>query len=355
MFTSVHKNRTTLILACALFLVSALPMVVRSQEDKKTTPKTATSTIQAQQNVASTQATNPYEIENLPGGGAIGDFVVGPGKVDVTIKPGESKVVMMNVSNRTGQRRIFNLAVEDTTASDDPTVGIQLLGNEHGPYSLKDYISFPSASFELDNNQRARVPVTITIPKDADAGGRYGTVLATTLAPKATTTEDENSIPQSAVVARIGTLFFVTIPGDISKDGALSKFGAVPEQHFFQSGPIKMGVLFENKGPIHLAPYGEIRIKNMLGDEVGYVQLDPWFVMPKSLRLREVTWNREFLFGRYTATVQLNRSYDDKIDTMTFQFWVLPWKLVLAAFAAVFILVFLIRAMFKNFEFRRKR
>jgi hypothetical protein len=106
---------------------------------------------------------------------------------------------------------------------------------------------------------------------------------------------------------------------------------------------------------MHLVPYGEIRVTNMLGDEVGVAPLDPWFVLPQSQRLREISWNREFLFGRYTATAQINRSYDDAVDSMHFTFWVLPWKIVLAAFAVVFIVVFLFRALFKNFEFKRKQ
>jgi hypothetical protein len=113
-------------------------------------------------------------------------------------------------------------------------------------------------------------------------------------------------------------------------------------------------VYYENTGMIHLAPYGEIRIANMLGEEVDFVQLEPWFVLPHSQRLREVSWNREFLFGRYTATVEINRSYDDVIDTAVYSFWVLPWKLLLIVFALLFTVLFLIRTLFRTFEFKRK-
>lgn len=358
MFTSVHHFRASLAVSCALLLLCALPSVVRSDVVQNTASLTsATSTVPSEPTIPSTDTQqNPYQTEGIPGGGGVvGDFVVGPGKVDVTIKPGESKTVQMTVTNRTGERRIFNLSVEDATGSTDPNTGIVLLGDDHGPYSLKDYISFPAKSFELDHNQRARIPVTITIPNDAEPSGHYGSVLVNTVAIKADTGETNDAVPQSAVIARIGTLFFVTVPGEVAKEGALKQFGTVPEQHIYQSGPINFGILFENKGPIHLAPYGEIRITNMLGEEVGYVQLDPWFVLPLSTRLREVTWNRAFMFGRYTVTIQLNRSYNDTIDTMSFTFWVLPWKLVLSGFVAIFIVVFLIRAFFRSFEFRRKR
>jgi hypothetical protein len=176
-------------------------------------------------------------------------------------------------------------------------------------------------------------------------------VLIDTVAIKAEEGNTGGTAPQSAIIARIGTLFFITIPGEVAHDGNLKNFGTVPEQMFFQSSPINFGILFENKGSIHLAPYGELRITNMFKEEVGLVELEPWFVLPKSLRLREVTWNRDFLFGRYTATAYINRSYDDTIDEMSYSFWVLPWKIMLAGFGGLFI----IRAFFRSFEFKRKK
>lgn len=349
MFVTVHRSRFFIFFLCALFFLSALPTAVRSEEEVRIDS--------ASEPVAEVaiQAQPLYPVEGIPGGGGIvGDFVVGPGKIDLTLKPGESSVVEMIVTNRTGERRIFNLTTEDTAGSNDVNTPIVLLGSDRGPYSLKDYLKFPHPRFELGQNERARIAITIAVPADAEPGGLYGSVLVDTVAIKADGGETTNTVPQSAIVARIGTLFFITVPGEVAKDGKLKDFGTIPDQKFFQEGPISFGIYYENNGPIHLAPYGEIRITNMLGDEVDFVQLEPWFVLPQSKRLREVSWNREFLFGKYTATAQVNRSYDDVVDSMSFTFWVLPWKIVLAAFAFVFVIVFIIRAFFRNFEFKKK-
>ena len=126
-----------------------------------------------------------YVKEGVPGGdGIVGDFVVGPGKIDIELKPGESKVVEMMVTNRTGERRTFNLTTEDTAGSTDVNRPIVLLGSERGPYSLRDYLHVPDTHFELEHNERARIPVTITIPPDAEPGGLYGTMLVDTIAIK---------------------------------------------------------------------------------------------------------------------------------------------------------------------------
>jgi hypothetical protein len=350
MFATVHRAYVSIAMICALFFMSALPWVVRSQEE---TTQTQTTTPETTSETAS--LLNVYPTEGVPGGGeAVGDFVVGPGKADLTILPGQSKTIEMTVTNRTGERRRFNITVEDAMGSQDVGTSIVLLGDDRGPYSVRDYVTVPHTSFDLDHNQRARIPVTISLPADAEPGGLYGSVLIDTVAIEAQPGDSAGTVPQSAIVARIGTLFFITIPGAVEKDGNLEDFTTVPERTFYQGGPITFGLLYENRGSIHLAPYGELRIKNMFGEEVGFLELDPWFVLPQSLRLREVTWNRDFLFGKYTATVYINRSYDDQIDELSYSFWVLPWKLVLGAFAALFIVFFLIRSFFKNFEFKRK-
>lgn len=349
----------------ALFFLSALPQVVRSQEEQAATTDAETEAIASSTEITATepatgtlsvQNPNPYPTEGIPGGDSVaGDFVVGPGKFDLTIKAGETKVVQMTVTNRTGERRAFNLTVEDMTGSQDPTTGVVLLGSDRGPYSLRDYISFPATRFELGHNERARIPVTISIPADAPPGGLYGSALVDTVAIESQTGEGDGTVPQSAIVARVGTLFFLTVPGATERSGGLIDFASVPEKNFYQSGPINFGIYFENTGSIHLAPFGEVRIKNMFGDEVGAVTIEPWFVLPESKRLREVRWDRELLVGRYTATVQINRSYDSIVDTMSYSFWVLPWKLVGAAFGVVFIIIFLFRIFFRTFEFKRKR
>ena len=115
-----------------------------------------------------------------------------------------------------------------------------------------------------------------------------------------------------------------------------------------------MSVVFENTGDVHLNPYGEVRITNLLGDEVGFVELAPWFVLPDAIRNRVVEWDRELLIGRYTATAQINRGYDDVIDTRTIVFWVLPWKILLPIFIALFLVFAAIRYVATRFEFKRK-
>ena len=309
--------------------------------------------------LAQTQATSSspeverpswYKLEKLEGNVEVGDFVVGPGRSEIQVSPGQTITQEITITNRISDGRTFLLEVDDITGSTDGSSAVALTDGARGPYSIRDYISFPENKVTLNLGERARIPVTITIPKDAEPGGLYGSVLVST--DRTSSQADDGS--RTPVVARIGSLFFVTVEGDVERSGMVTGIDTTDGKTWYESGPVNFGIFYENTGSVHLNPYGEISIKNMFGEEVGFVELEPWFVLPQSLRTREVAWDREFLLGRYVVTARINRGYDDVVDEVSAVFWVLPWKIVLGLFASIFVVVFGIRAFFRTFEFKRK-
>lgn len=303
---------------------------------------------------AETTSSTWYKSERISGDVEIGDFVVGPGRSEVELAPGESKTIEISVTNRISDDRLFEFVVEDITGTDDGASLVAVKEGEVSPYSIVDYISFPENTINLALGERARIPVTITVPADAEPGGHYGSIFISTLR-KGEAATDAAPQPTSPIIARIGSLVFLTVKGDVERSGITSGVDVIDNgKLWFEEGPIDLGITYENTGSVHLNPYGEISITNMIGEEVGFVELEPWFVLPKSIRNREVTWDREFLFGRYTIEARVNRGYDDVVDTVSTSFWVLPWKIVGGTFAVLFIIIFGLRAFFRTFEFKRK-
>jgi hypothetical protein len=292
-----------------------------------------------------------YKVEDLPGTMVNHDFVIGPGKIEVEVNPGESVTKNILVTNRMGETKKFQISVEDFTGSRNTAETVVLLGDEHGPYSLRDYIKVPEWTFELKQGQRATVPVTISIPKDAEPGGRYGSVLISIASRQ---DGEGDGLGSASIVSRIGSLIFVTIPGEAKEEGRLTEFTVAGHKSMLGSGPVNFQLLYENNGSVYVNPYGKIRIANMFGAQVGDVEVKPWFAMPNSLRLREVTWTKEMLFGRYTAEAMINRGYGDIIDRQTVSFWVIPWKYLAAAFGCIVLIVLIVLWIGKNFEFKRK-
>jgi len=282
------------------------------------------------------------------------DFVIGPGKVELEMSPGDAVETEITVTNRMGESKTFRIEIEDMTGSQDPNTPVVLLGDDRGPYTLRDYVSVPVYEFTLEHGTRARIPVTVSLPVDAEPGGRYGSVLVSTVSRDADDGALSGAAPRSAIVGRVGALFFVRTPGITSQSGALVDFSTIPEQTVFNEGPINFGLVYENTGSVHTNPYGYISITNLSGEEVGFVELDPWFALPNSLRQRDVTWEREQLFGKYTATAVINRGYDDQVDTQSVTFWVVNWQLIIAVFGGMMLLLLVVRYIGGRFEIRRR-
>jgi hypothetical protein len=291
-----------------------------------------------------------YQIQDLPDTEVKGDIVLGPSKLELFLNPGEKATKDVMITNRTGRTINFSLDLEDFKGSDDPNQPIIFLGKDPGPYSLKDWMSTELNSITLKHGQRIILPVTISVPSDADPGGHYGVVFAVVNPEAASTTTDNAG--QVSIVSRAGALFFVRVNGDVQENGQLA--GLSVDKKFFEKGPLDLNIIYKNSGSVHLTPYGSIEIKNVLGKTIDQIELDPWFVMPDSTRLRKVTWDKGFLFGKYTATAYVNRGYADIMDEKSVSFWVIPWKIVAAGLIVLFLIVWFFYWILSRFEFKRK-
>lgn len=351
----------TLILIIALGLtLTGLPVsVVFGQEAENPLPSEtvetgATTTAAVDETEISAQPQNPYPVEILLSDRVYSDFVIGPGRFQLEIAPGESRTVEMTVTNRMGVPKVFSISTEDMSGTSENDQAVVLLGEEVGPYSIKDYITVPQREFVLNHAEQVRIPVTISLPANAEPGGFYGSLLTEIASDDVAVGNPDGTLSGSKIISRIGTLFFVTTPGGIERSMELKSFSSLGDKKFYTKGPIDFNIVTENTGSVHVTPYGELRIFNTLGNEVGYVELQPWYVLPNALRNKEIKWNREFLVGRYTAVLELNRGYDNITDKISYSFWVLPLELVAGVFAGFFVLFIMMRFFASRFEFRRK-
>ncbi len=275
-----------------------------------------------------------------------GDFVLEPAKVEMIMAPGSTAETELRLTNRSDKTLTFSVSVEDTKGSDDASRSVILLGNEDGPYTLRHMVQPEIDTFTLKSREEIRLPVTITIPEDAEPGGRYGSVLFES--------GDEGGTG-SRTISRLGALLFIRIEGETKEEGALEQFRIKGGSNvFFTEEPIAFEFTYRNTGSVHLNPYGMITIQNILGMVVDEIEVLPYFAMPESLRAREVVWGHGPLLGLYTVSLEQNRGYDDIIDTKTIHFVVLPWKEMLAGVVGIIILALIIRWFVTTFEFKRK-
>ncbi len=280
-----------------------------------------------------------------------GDFVLEPGKIEIFMNPGETVVKNIAVTSRINRKQKFTVSTEDFIGSQNPETPVILLGNDKSPYSFKDNIKPDTNSFNLDLGQKIEIPVSITAPKDAQPGGFYTTVIVSSVPDNST----DGGAAGTRLISRVGVLFFIRINGDVKESGSLEEMRVTgPKFGVLQNGPLTFEMLFRNSGNIHLVPYGMLTITNIFGQKVTEIPVDAYFALPNSLRYRQVTWPKEFLFGYYNAHLELHRGYSNMIDKKDLGFWVLPWMYIVSVLAILFVVFFLIYLFTKKFEFKKR-
>lgn len=289
--------------------------------------------------------------------GTFNDFVVEPGKTEIFLNPGESAVKNITITNRIDRTVKFILTTEDMAGTNDPKTPVKLLGDEKGPYSLKNLIVPEISEFTLEKGEKIVIPVTVTVPIDAEPRGYYGALVVSNepeVFGDSNTTETE---AKTRFISRIGSLFLLRINGEGKESGYLDNFKIIgPSKVFYQERPKGFEVSFKNDGNVHLVPHGKITIKNMTGKNVGEIPVDAYFALPDSLRYREVYWTEGTGLGRYTATISLYKGYGSESDNdvKTIAFWIIPWKTLAIGFAGIFVLVSLIYYILTRFELKKK-
>jgi len=284
------------------------------------------------------------------------DFVVEPGKTEISLNPGESVVKNITVTNRINKNVSFKLSTEDFVGTSDPKQPVVLMGDSHSPYSLKDLIVPEINEFSLEFGEKIIIPITISVPLNAEPRGYYGALIVSNDPDKQ---ETENAVEvegKTKIISRIGSLFLLKINGEGKLEGNIENFKTIgPEKTFYEKRPEGFEIAFKNTGNVHLVPYGTVTIKNMFGKTISTLPVDAYFVLPDSTRYREVKWTDGFSLGRYTATLSLNKGYNNTYENVDLAFWVLPWKILLIGFISIALIIAFLYYFLTRFELRKKK
>ncbi len=280
----------------------------------------------------------------VPPSGAV---VVRPAKAEATLLPGEEKRVMIRVGNGTPSPIHVEASFEDvapntqTSARDNP---VKLLEGTKGVYSLKELLDIPDASFDVLTGKEVEVPVTIRIPKDAEPGGRYGSVVFRF----SSIAHSGSGGANVALESRIAALLYVRIAGEVKEEGKLVAFGLFNNAKTTMSpsldAPLRIQVAYENTGAVHLNPYGRITLHSFFGGMFGethILPIDPWAVLPGATRMREIDMTEPLAPGYYRLHLEENRGYKDIVDEQEVSFWVLPSRGA-AGIGIIFFLILLL-------------
>lgn len=273
---------------------------------------------------------------------------VSPVIIELNGEPGKSYSLDVNVMNVTGTELTYGTEFADFRAKDETgSPEIVEEGDLPEGASVRKWLSAID-TFQLGSHQRQALKVKVSIPKKAEPGGHYGVITFTGRVPGS---DDE----QVSVRVKTGILVLIRVAGDIKESLSLESFTATSKNStpwFIENAPIDFTVRLKNTGNVHVKPSGTIEVRNMFGGLVGKTAFNAakGNVLPDTVRRFEQSINKDWMVGRYTADLVAGYGTDGKALTSTIDFWVIPYKPLLALLALLITILFVLRRILKAYK-----
>ncbi len=281
---------------------------------------------------------------------------VSPLRSDITVKPGQSKVIDMYVTNITSVSETLSGVVNDFVANSNETGQPSILigNNIHEKHGLKKF-ALPIPNFTLNPGQQKEIPVTIKIPKNTPGGGYYGVVRfgPASLGVKNATVSLSGSV---------GSIILLTVPGKIKEQLSIASFdvsNGAPSNFFTSNKHINAVVRFQNEGNIQVAPFGKVLLKTSSNKILAVYNVNnvtpPGNVLPDSIRRFFIPLKKVGSFGIYT--VEGNFGYGSSGQTLSASttFYVIPFDLIMIIILVLALILFFIFGFPKLLKIYKER
>ncbi len=246
------------------------------------------------------------------------------------------------------------------------------------------WITFSEDQFELQANETKKINFTINVPNNAALGYYYG-IRVGRLKEKSPNSR-ETVITGSAILS---LLMEVRSPNAKKELNILDFSTTAPVYEYL---PAEFNVRVRNTGNIHVVPFGDIFIDQGEKKDVGVIHANAGRgnILPQSERVFTIPWAEgfpvrvpkmngdkavtdkngkteyttkwdltkitNFRIGKYTANLVMvyDTGKEDVPLNATVSFWVIPWKILLVAFAVLVLVLFGLRSIFTSI-FRRNK
>lgn len=290
-----------------------------------------------------------------------------PVRLELTGERGQLFSSSFDLFNEFRKTQVFTLRLANFESKDE-TGTPKFVENSQG---LPEWIRFENNSITLGPLERKKVSFEVNIPGDADPGGYFASVLASSEA------DVDLEDGEVGVQSTVGTLILLTVKGEFVEGADILDFQTRDKKKVFRSLPVDFSYRFQNAGDTWAKPLGDIEINNIFGGVAKMIPANPEGsnVLPKSIRRFAVSWltrkgevedqknNRPpplpdgfwkrvqheveyFALGRYRANLSLTYgSEEQKTATSSLVFWVMPWELLILVFGSMLVLLGLFTAV----------
>ncbi len=242
--------------------------------------------------------------------------VVSPAKIEALIDPGERQSFLVTVSNTSDQEVTLRTSLKAVSPTDR---GLSIEDTDLAlARPVPPFIDVPEPVVVIPPHGEGRIPIVFA-PQAGIKAGSLATVLLLTHERR------RDGTAQAQIISRVAVPVLITITGDLRPSGELSFFNVANHRRITTSRRLTLIMRFHNQGTVQVNPYGILTIRSLFGRVRAQYRVDPWYVLSDSERSREFMLMIPGIPGFYRVTLELNRGYQDIIDTRTLWVVYTPW------------------------------
>jgi hypothetical protein len=272
--------------------------------------------------------------QNINAQSTIGVSAIPP-RLEIIVTPGESVTKTIKVRNESKVEQIITTNVKDFIVVDDSGTPVQVDSKDiSNRWAASNWVQVSASKLKLKPGETQSMSVTVIAPKNALPGGHYAMILHSP--------SNDTVLSQTGAVIQtnVGTLVYITIPGDINELANIKDFTA---PNFSEYGPIPFKATITNLSDIHIAPKTNINITNFLGLKTANLSFDSINIFPFTSREFTVSLNKQLLLGRFKAILTAAYGTAGQVATATIFFWVIPYKLIITLIAILTVIILIIK------------
>lgn len=267
-----------------------------------------------------------------------------PPSFELYANPGESISDKLRVRNDSSVETQYSILVEDFKAVGEEGQVDLVDDQSNTTFSAAKWVTPNPKNFSLKPGAEIEVPFSISVPKDAEPGGHYCSILVKIGGA------DSVAGGGAAVQSRVGSLVLLRVSGNIKEEATVESFSS--DKTYYEKSPVNLSLRVRDTGNNHLRPKGTIVITNIFGQKIAELPLNGLNVLPGAIRKMDTEWKfSAFLANRYTATLVATYGQQNKPLSATASFIIFPRVLaiVVGAILLVIILMILGRKRVKRF------
>lgn len=272
-------------------------------------------------------------------------ITISPPVRELELPRGSANSYQMSLTNQSDRTITLVLRASPFVASGD--VGGVDVADDPLPASQNWVVINPSI-VTLNPGEQTDITYTVVIPLDAEPGGFYFAITALLSSDATVSGRPDQITTGSAINLNVASLNLVAIEGPITYDAQISEFST--PKVLFEYGPVPLIARILNSSTVHIKPILEIEVNNTWGlESASLIHLERQNILPQAQRKYEAEFGGKWHFGRYSAT--LNTLYGDgQTLSYTIFFWIMPWKIILAVFLALAIIILLILSIKRQLD-----